>query len=48
MKEKACTDAPRRVVNRSNSILMALHVLVVLASLWAHPPIETRALRTLP
>jgi hypothetical protein len=48
MKEKNTTDAPHWVVKPKLAFLAALHVLVLVLSLVAHPPIETSAVRALP
>jgi hypothetical protein len=44
MKEKNKPDAPRWVLKPYPAFLTALHVLVLVLSLAAHPPIETGAL----
>lgn len=48
MKEKNTSDAPKWVVKPKLAFLAALHVLVLVLSLVAHPPIETSAVRALP
>ena len=48
MKEKNTTDTPNWVVKPKLAFLAALHVLVLVLSLVAHPPIETSAVRALP
>jgi len=48
MKEINTTDAPNWVVNPKPAFLAALHVLVLVLSLAAHPPIGTSAVRALP
>ena len=48
MKEKNTSDAPNWVVKPKLAFLAALHVLVLVLSLVAHPPIEISAVRALP
>ncbi len=48
MKEKNTTDAPEWVAKPRNAFLAALHVLVLVISMVAHPPLETGAARALP
>ena len=48
MKEKNTTETPAWVVKPKIAFLTALHVLVLVLSLVAHPPIETGAVRALP
>jgi hypothetical protein len=48
MKEKNTSEALNWVVKPKLAILAALHVLVLVLSLVAHPPIETGAVRALP
>ena len=48
MKEKNTLEALNWVVKPKLAILAALHVLVLVLSLVAHPPIETGAVRALP
>lgn len=48
MKEKNTTEAPKWVFKPKLVFLTALHVLVLVLSLVAHPPIETSAVGALP
>lgn len=48
MKETKTSDALNWVVKPKLAFLSALHVLVLVLSLVAHPPIETSAVRALP
>lgn len=48
MKEKNTSDALNWVVNPKNAFLAALHVLVLVLSLVAHPPMESSAVGALP
>ena len=48
MKEKNTSDAPYWVVKPKLAFLAVLHVLVLVLSLAAHPPVETSAVRALP
>ena len=49
MKEINNSDAPSSVrLDRGNAFLLALHVLVVVISVYMHPIIEAGACRALP
>ena len=49
MKKPNNSDAPSSVrLNRWNAFLLALHVLVVVTSVYTHPIFETSACRALP
>jgi len=48
MRGKKTSVARNWVVKPKLAFLAALHVLVLVLSLVAHPPIETRAVRALP
>ena len=49
MKKPNNSDALSSVrLNRGNAFLLALHVLVVVISVYIHPIIETSACRALP
>ncbi len=48
MTEKNTSDAPTWWTHYINAFLTALHVLVVVISMVAHPPIDNGADRTLP
>ena len=48
MKEKNTSEAQQWVLNPKTAFLTALHVLVLVLTLVAHPPIEHSAVGALP
>ncbi len=48
MKEKNTSEARNWVLKPKTAFLTALHVLVLVLTLMAHPPLEHSAVRALP